>query len=118
MKNTEAETFIPNIKTTTPGNSRRSFWVEAKEAKNARTKTKLLCKTLALPPLPAEITLTRHSVGTCDRHNLGGTLKHVIDGIADAYGIDDADPRYHFIFLQQKVKKSDPKGVHIHIKSI
>lgn len=109
--------FLSGLKTTTPGNSRRHWRAEWREGKTAREKTKLaLLSRKPLPAFPVTVTLTRHSVGTCDRHNLPGAMKHVIDGISDAYGIDDGNDGWEFVFRQVKCKKG-MGGVEIEIAS-
>ena len=50
-----------------------------------------------------------------DRHNLPGALKHIIDGIADAYGVDDGDERWEFVFGQRKYHIH---GIEIEIEAI
>ena len=109
--------FIPKLKTTTPGNTRRHWRVEAKEAKAARTTAAFYLKAgRALPKFPVNVTIIRHSPGKLDRHNMGGAMKHVIDGIADAYGIDDGDDGWDFKFEQVKCKR-DHAGIEIRIES-
>ncbi len=58
-------------------------------------------------PLPALVTLTRLSVGTMDDDGVVGALKAVRDGVADALGIDDADPRVTWRYDQKKVKRGE-----------
>ena len=65
--------------------------------------------------LPAVVTLTRYSAGTLDDDNLRGALKAVRDGIADALGVPDNDPRIYFAYGQA----SSPRGsyaVHVRIE--
>lgn len=98
------------IHTKTPGNSRKHWQHEARRAKRERgmVKTRLMLYS-ALPALPIHCTITRHSMGRIDKWNLGGTFKHIIDGIADAYRVDDRrDDLYDFQFEQAKA----PRGVH------
>ena len=92
------------LKTTTPGNRRRHWRVEAKEAKEQRMAAYLgVLSCRPLPRFPVKVTLTR--VGRrMDRHNLPGALKHIIDGIADAYRVDDGDERWQFEFAQESGK--------------
>lgn len=108
--------FLNGIKTTTPGNSRRHWRSEWAEGKQARMRAKLAIVAQDRPSFPVVVTLIRHSSGTCDKHNLSGCLKHIIDGIADAYGIDDGDDGWDFRFEQVKCKR-DQAGVEIRIKS-
>lgn len=49
------------------------------------------------------VTLTRVSPGTLDAHdNLRSALKSVVDGVADYFGVDDADPRIEWRYAQAK----------------
>lgn len=108
--------FLPGVKTTTPGNSRRHWRVEWKEGKLARNLARLSLNRDLLPKFPVKVTITRHSPGKCDKHNLGGALKHVIDGVADAYGVDDGHDGWDFQFDQVKCKRGKG-GVEIRIES-
>lgn len=107
--------FISGIKTTTPGNCKRHWRAEWAEARTARQLTKARLLAENLPAFPVVVTITRHSSGKMDKHNLPGALKHVIDGIADAYGIDDGDERWDFSFAQVKCKR-EQAGVEIRIE--
>lgn len=60
--------------------------------------------------LPATITLTRISPGTMNAWDgLPASLKAIVDGIADAFGLPDEDPR--FTWAQPRQRKG-PRGVH------
>lgn len=48
------------------------------------------------------VTLTRLGVGTLDGDNLRGGLKAVRDGIAQAFQVDDADPRWRWMYAQER----------------
>ena len=72
-------------------------------------------KTASKPPFPVKVTLTRCSPRKLDKWNMGGAMKHIIDGIADAYGVDDGDDRWEFEFKQRKAKTH---GVEIEIEAI
>jgi hypothetical protein len=51
------------------------------------------------------VTLTRVSSGVLDAHdNLRSALKSVVDGVADYFEIDDADPRITWVYKQAKGK--------------
>jgi hypothetical protein len=55
------------------------------------------------PELPLVVTLTRFWKGRpLDDDNLRGALKAQRDGIADYFGIDDADARITFEYAQEK----------------
>lgn len=51
---------------------------------------------------PLKVTITRVAPGKLDSDNLTGSAKHVRDGIADALGIDDGDPRITWVVEQAK----------------
>jgi hypothetical protein len=53
---------------------------------------------------PLVVTITRLSPGTLDSDNLAGSGKHVRDGIADALGVDDGDPRIEWRVVQVRSK--------------
>lgn len=59
---------------------------------------------------PVRVTVTRISPGRLDPHDgLGASLKGVIDGVAEALGIDDGDEtRIRFVLRQRK----EGRGVH------
>jgi hypothetical protein len=58
-----------------------------------------------LPALPMTVTLTRLGPRTLDTDGLAAALKHVRDGIADAYGCDDsATAPITWGYEQQKAK--------------
>ncbi len=107
--------FIP-IRTTTPGNSRGHWAAEGRKARSQRDAACLMVKCQKnKPPFPVKVTLTRCSPRMMDRHNLPGALKHIIDGIADAYGVDDGDERWQFVFGQRKYHIH---GIEIEIEAI
>jgi len=97
--------YIP-VRTRTPGNGRRHWAVDAKEARSQRNISMLAITSIRSkrPDFPVRVTLTRISPKNMDKHNLPGALKHVIDGIADAYNVDDGDDGWEFVFNQEKGK--------------
>jgi hypothetical protein len=48
------------------------------------------------------VTITRIAPRSLDSDNLAGSQKHVRDGIADAIGIDDRDPRVEWRYAQSR----------------
>lgn len=56
------------------------------------------------------ITLVRIGPGTLDDDNLSGACKAVRDGVADALGIDDDDPRVRWRYAQRK-SRARPIGI-------
>lgn len=95
---------LDGMKTSTPGNNCQHWRKDWQASKVQRARARGAISSLrALPALPVIVTLTRLSPrNRMDRHNLPGAMKHVIDGIADAYGVDDGDPRWEFRFEQEK----------------
>lgn len=59
------------------------------------------------------VVLTRLSPRELDTDNVIGGLKAVRDGVADALGIDDRDPRVEWIYAQEKTWR---RGVRIEIE--
>jgi len=108
--------WMPGVKTTTPGNSNAHWRIKWLETKRAREAARLALFGRKLPPFPVKVTLIRHSSGKCDKHNLPGAMKAVIDGIADAYGIDDGADGWEFSFDQVKCKRG-MFGVEVRIES-
>lgn len=53
------------------------------------------------------VTLTRIAPRSLDCDNLAGSGKHVRDGVADALGIDDRDPRVKWLYAQRKGKPNE-----------
>lgn len=106
------------IHTSTPGNSRRHWSAEGRDAKKQRTAACMALLTIRhrLPLFPVHVKFTRYGPSAVDRHNLPGMLKHLIDGVADFYGVDDGDPRWEFEFAPPA--KAPYWGVRIDIESI
>jgi hypothetical protein len=68
-------------------------------------------------PVPAVITFTRIGAGSMDEDdNLRASIKHLKDGIALAFGIDDKDKRLEWQYAQEKAKRG-VYGVRIRIES-
>lgn len=110
------------LETTTPGNTRKHPMVEARQAKTQRqsvfNRLKYRPKDSPLPTFPVRVTLTRLSSRKMDQHNLYGALKHCIDGVADAYGIDDGDSRWQWCVAQEVSKEHKVRGLKIEIERI
>lgn len=62
---------------------------------------------------PAVVTMTRISPGTLDDDNLRPALKSIRDGIADAFGVKDNDPRIEWRYAQERGK---PKAYAVRIR--
>ena len=87
-------------------NAREHHMARARRAKTQRTAAHTLAREhvsgLVDTPLSLTVTITRIAPGKLDDDNLTGSAKHVRDGIADALGIDDGDPRITWVVEQAK----------------
>jgi hypothetical protein len=55
------------------------------------------------PALPVRVLLTRRSKGLLDKHDgLPAALKPVVDEVAKWLGVDDADPRVTWSYIQER----------------
>ena len=94
--------FIP-IKTVSEANTREHWRQRAARTKQNRWAgaywTRAKYPTLVLP---ATVTLTRYGPRELDNDNLGGSFKALRDGIADAFGVDDGDARYAWVYRQER----------------
>ena len=107
--------FIP-IHTRTKDNQRGHWSKRAKVSKIEREASFWAVKgSRTRPNFPVKVTITRCGPRRLDRQNLGSALKAVIDGIADAYGVDDGDDRWQWV-LQQR--QQSLYGVEILIEEI
>jgi hypothetical protein len=100
--------------------NRREHWrVKQQRAKEQRSRTFAAIKTAEpIPPLPVLVTLCRRYKGLpCDDDGLSASLKHVRDGAADCYGIEDNDPRIRFEYEQEPVKRGEPWSVRVFIST-
>jgi hypothetical protein len=86
----------------TKDNLRGHWSKKAKEIKVEREAAYWAVKGCKAPPFPVKVTLTRCGPRKLDVCNLGSAFKGVVDGIADAYGVDDGDERWQFVFAQRK----------------
>jgi hypothetical protein len=64
---------------------------------------------------PAVVTITRIAPRPLDSDNLQAACKHVRDGVADAFGLDDRSPKLAWNYDQ---RRGAPRyyGVHIRIE--
>jgi hypothetical protein len=99
--NPATETFCPLIvgmripmRLVSLTNQREHWSKRAKRAKEQRGLVEACLKNwLRGKEPPLEIAILRIAPRRLDSDNLQGACKHVRDGIADAIGIDDGDPR-------------------------
>jgi len=91
-----ASVHLP-IQTVSEANGRDHWRVKAKRAHRQRHAARCLTPIVCLPVV---VKLTRLSRSRLDDDNLRGALKAVRDGVADAFGIQDNDPRLRFEYDQ------------------
>ena len=102
--------------------NRREHWARrAERARSHRQGAMWTIKAASMTaggfgPPPYEVTLTRVGPRPLDDDNLRGALKSVRDGIADAFGMDDRDPRVTWLYGQRKAP-SRFSGVEIAIRA-
>ena len=107
--------FLP-IHTKTKDNQRGHWSKKHKDAATERSTAFWAVKALtSRPAFPVKVTITRCGPRRLDRQNLGSALKSIVDGIADAYGVDDGDERWEFVFTQ---KQQMLYGVDIKIEAL
>ena len=86
------------VRTVSVTNNRGHWSKHSPLAQEQRFWAKQLVGREEMPPLPVIVTMTRlHPPRNRikDREdNLNASMKSVRDGIADAYDVDDSDPRY------------------------
>lgn len=94
------------VRTQTECNTGEQFWRKAKRATWQRGLVDAALRPLVLPALPVTVRLTRLAPGSLDEHdNLPSSMKHVVDHIADLYGVPDNDPRITWQPVQQEREK-------------
>ncbi len=103
--------FIVPFRTVNITNVREHWSKRAKRAKFHRSGAWLVARrytnSAEMPKLDAGlvVTMTRISPGTLDDDNLRPALKSIRDGIADAFGVADNDPRIEWRYAQEKGKR-------------
>ena len=79
-------------------NAREHWTKRARRVKRERAAALLIQKH----PLPCIVTIIRHGKRLMDGDNLQAASKGLRDGIADRLGVDDADPRVTWRYIQDK----------------
>lgn len=105
------------IRTVAGLNAREHWRTRAARVKRERTTACMAVMGMGdKPELPVVVRLVRQSSGTLDDDNLQGAFKAIRDGVADAYGVADNDPRMTWSYAQEKVKRGF-YGVRIELES-
>lgn len=115
--------FTIPVKTVNEANgSHGHYIVKSKRRRKQRTMSfgttsmhlPIPCKREGM--FPTVVTMFRQSAGTLDDDNLRVSLKAIRDGIADAFGVADNDPRIEWRYAQEKCKRGE-FGVRIRIET-
>jgi hypothetical protein len=114
---TEPLVRIPNMRLANPlngsgGTTRGARMAAARRAKAERSLAKMLTSTalrqacgparILTPTWHVVITLVRVSPRAFDSDGTAAAFKHVRDGVADALGIDDGDPRLRWDYASRR----------------
>lgn len=115
------------LRTVSEANAHEHWRARQKRAKGQRGVTAMalrvrvhgrygdpMCPVLEWEEGPLVVTLTRIAPRVLDSDNAVGALKHVRDGVADALGVKDNDPRVTWSYAQERGKVRE-HGVRIEI---
>jgi len=91
-----------NCHTVSESNARGHWAPRAKRAAAQRMIAKAQATRYVLRALPAIVTLVRIAPRALDDDNLRGALKATRDGVADAFGVNDRDPRIEWRYGQRR----------------
>lgn len=105
----DVEVTLP-MKLTSPlngsqGVTRGAMFAAAKQRKTQRDTTRWSMLGVLLAEgvkLPVDVTITRIAPRKLDDDNLAASAKSVRDGIADALGCKDNDPRVSWAYTQER----------------
>lgn len=105
------------IKTVAGLNAREHWRKRANRVRLERHSARMSLANAAFRQhLPAMVTLVRISSGKLDDDNLQGAFKAIRDGVADAYGVPDNDPRIAWKYAQERCERGR-YGVRIIVES-
>lgn len=109
--------FSLPIKLESLTNKREHWAAKSKRAKEQRTNVANACRLhncgAGRIELPCTVTITRVGVRSLDSDNLAISAKHARDGVADAFGIDDASP---LITWRVEQRKGAPREYAVEIR--
>jgi len=95
------------IRTVSESNARGHWAPRARRAKWQRDVVALATRPRIVSlGLPVTVRLTRVAPRALDDDNLRGALKACRDGVADALGVRDNDPRVHWVYGQRRGAKA------------
>jgi len=95
-------TLTLRLKITSEANARNHWAARAGRVKEQRQAVhRRLCKE-GVPVGPWTVTLTRIAPRDLDGDNLQAAFKAARDGVADALGLNDRDPRIAWLYRQER----------------
>ncbi len=101
------EFALPGMRLVNLANDHTHWRVRQRRAADQRGTAKVVARAHGVDGgigLPLRVTITRIGPGRLDSDGLTISGKHVRDGIADALGIDDGDPRIEWLVLAERAK--------------
>ncbi len=101
---------LPGLRLVSLANQREHWRVRAKRAKAHRSAGLLVVRAALrgkAPVFPLTVIITRIAPRALDDDNLTGSAKSLRDGVADALGIDDRDPRVKWAVAQRRGKSRE-----------
>lgn len=104
---------LHGVKLVSTANQREHWATRAKRAKQHRMFGRNIGVHLHWSKEPAVVTIIRIAPRMLDTDNLVSACKAVRDGIADAFGIKDNDPRIQWRCAQ---RKGEPKQYAVHVE--
>lgn len=95
------------VRTVSEANTRGHWATRSRRVKAHRTAAHLALRSRVRDlTLPAVVVLTRCAPSAgLDDDNLRSALKAVRDGVADALGVDDRDPRVRWEYRQERAPR-------------
>ena len=117
----DIKTINPNNGMARVGNSQTAAIIQSqKDARQRRRAYVLVSSAMRTAGLsradlvPCVVTLTRISAGRLDKHDgIQPALKHVVDGIADALGINDGG---EFVAWRYDQRRGPPKHFEVEVQ--
>ena len=102
--------FLAGVKLVSSANAREHWSVRQKRALTQRSDAWAAAVNILgsrrTDPISRTVTITRYGPMELDGDNLAISAKHIRDGIADALGVNDNDPRITWTVLQEQ----SPRG--------
>lgn len=98
-------TWTLPIRTVSESNQREHWAARARRRRKQRKDVHLLVGIMLRAEglrAPCTVTLTRIAPRALDSDNLQGACKAIRDGVADALGVDDGDPRIRWEYGQRR----------------